>query len=154
MAKASRDKGKRGESEVVNLFEAAGLSAYRSAALQAGEVEGAADVTVRDFPELHVESKRCERYELPAWQRQADKAAGEDVPVIFYRRNGSSRKPEPWRAVVPGEWLAALLSEVAELRAWKALDDVLDANSAHVCPVDSAGKTCADYGLDCPSRAR
>lgn len=104
MAKASRDKGARGEREVVDLFEAAGLKAYRSAALQAGDVEGAADVTVRDFPGLHVEVKRCERYELPAWERQADEAAGDDTPIVFYRRNG-----EPWRAVVPGAWLAELL---------------------------------------------
>lgn len=113
----SRRKGKSGELEVVHVFGDAGLPAYRSAALQAGEVEGAGDVTVRDFPELHVEVKRTETYSLPAWQRQADAGAGEwGKPIVCYRRSGAPKTPEPWRAIVRLPWLAGILAELRELR--------------------------------------
>jgi Holliday junction resolvase len=112
MAKSSRDKGKRGEREVAEVFTAAGLPADRTAALQAGSVPGAGDVTVRDLPELHIESKRQETYDLGAWERQADVAAlSHQTPVIAYRKSR-----QPWRASVPLDWLAGILAELVRLR--------------------------------------
>lgn len=117
MAKASRNKGKRGELEVASVFTDAGLPANRTAALQAGGVPGFGDVTVHAFPDLFVESKRCERYELPKWEHQVWNDCPEGrVPVIAYRRSHTH-----WRAVVPLNWLADTLAELAKLRAERAM---------------------------------
>lgn len=115
MSKASRDKGKRGELEVVHVFRDAGLQADRTAALQAGSVEGVGDVTVQTaYGDVAVEVKRTETYSLPAWQRQAD-ASG--AVAIAYRRSGTPKTPEPWRAVVRLDFLASLMAELTRLRA-------------------------------------
>lgn len=104
MGRASREKGKRGEREVVALAREHDLEADRTAALQAGGVPGAADVRLRAFPGLHVEVKRDERLSVDRMVRQAEEdAPAAAVPVVAYRRNG-----EPWRAVVPLEYLARL----------------------------------------------
>jgi Holliday junction resolvase len=104
MGRASRDKGKRGEREVADLFERAGVPARRTAALQA-DGQGGADVSLA-IPGLHVEVKRAERIELPAWLAQAERDAPEGVePVVIFRRSR-----DKWRAVVDAEWLARLLS--------------------------------------------
>lgn len=118
MAKASRDKGARGELEVARIFTDAGLPAHRTAALQAGRVPGAADVAVQAFPGLHIETKRCETYRLPEWHAQVDQAALPcQVPVIAYRKSGTGSKPEPWRAAVRLTWLAGVLTELVQLRS-------------------------------------
>jgi hypothetical protein len=112
MAKASRDKGARGEREVARVFTAAGLPADRTAALQAGGVPGAGDVTIRELPSLHVESKRTEKYTLPEWLAQVEAATLPGQPyVIAFRRSHA-----PWRGVVDLAWLADLLAELAALR--------------------------------------
>lgn len=116
MAKFSRDKGKRGEREVVDLLAEEGLDAYREAALQAGEVEGAADVRIRQYPELAVEVKRRESYAVPEWQRQVEEAHGDAPYVIAYRKSGKPRHPEPWRAIVDLRWLARVLADLDRLR--------------------------------------
>lgn len=116
MAKRERDKGKRGELEVAHVFKDAGLPADRTAALQAGSVPGVGDVTVRSLPLLHIESKRCERYELPAWLRQVDEARLDgQAYVVAFRRSRDS-----WRAVVDLGWLASVLAELERLRAMSA----------------------------------
>src|SRR4051794_13106410 len=98
MAKASRDKGVRGEREVVRLAGAFGLTAQRTAALQAAgkRIPGAADVTIAELPGLHLEVKRDERLSVDRMVDQAEADAGDREPVVVYRRNG-----QPWRAVVP-----------------------------------------------------
>lgn len=124
MAKASRDKGKRGELEVAAVFTAAGLPADRTAALQAGSVPGAGDVTVRALPNLHVESKRVETYKLPEWLRQVEAARLPGQPyVVAFRKNGTPRNPEPWRGIVDLAWLAQLLAELERLRAESAIQE-------------------------------
>jgi hypothetical protein len=117
MSKASRDKGKRGELEVAHVFTDAGLPADRTAALQAGSVPGAGDVTIRELPRLHVESKRTKTYSLPEWLRQVEEARLPDQSyVIAFRKDGTPKAPEPWRGIVDLVWLAELLAEVQSLR--------------------------------------
>lgn len=107
MGKASRDKGATFEREVANRAKAKGLTAYRTAQLQAGRIPGAADVVIEEWPELHVEAKRDERLSVDAMVRQADAAAAArgQEPVVVYRRNR-----QPSRAVVRWEFLLDLLT--------------------------------------------
>jgi Holliday junction resolvase len=103
VGRPSRDKGKRGEREVVELAKAAGFEdAHRTAAMQSSRVEYA-DVHIH--PELHAEVKRQENLRLPEWTRQAEEQARPGAePVVFYRRSN-----EPWRASVDAAWLLRLL---------------------------------------------
>lgn len=103
MSKASREKGKRGEREVRDILRRYGFQAMRDGHQRE---QGHQDV-IHDIPGLHIEVKRQERLCLPAWTRQAEMDAGEGkVPVVAYRTNG-----EPWRACLPLEDLAKLLSQ-------------------------------------------
>lgn len=118
MGKPSRDKGKRGENEVVEIFRSAGANgAKRTAALQAGTrhfgVEADADVWVADG--FHVEVKRCETLRIPAWLRQLDRDCPESAEGILAFR----RSRERWRALVS----CKLLDE---------LEDALDGTEGHI----------------------
>lgn len=120
MGKASRDKGAAGEREFASVAREAGLEAERTAQLQAGRrVEGAPDVTVYTWPELHVEVKRDERMSVDRMVRQSVEDAaryrGEArIPIVAWRRNGSGRKG--WRVDCPAEHYLGLLAEVERLR--------------------------------------
>lgn len=103
----SRDKGARGERDVVNTARRHGLRADRTAQLQANAVRevGEPDVKLHDFPGLHVEVKHDERMSVDAMVRQATEDAGAKSPIVVWRRN---RKP--WRADVPLDLLLDLLA--------------------------------------------
>lgn len=111
----SRDKGKRGELEVVFRVVGSGLSARRTAPLQAaGKLDPAlkvGDIQIAQFPTLHIEVKRDERKSVDAMVRQAEADAPEGhTPVVVYRRNN-----RPWSAVVPLSYLLDLLLRADEL---------------------------------------
>jgi Holliday junction resolvase len=94
MAKSQRDKGARGEREVVAILKHEGYDdAERTAGMQAnGFVRKHADV--HGLPGLHMEVKRQETLHLDAWhaQAEAESEVSGDVPVVVYRRSG-----KPWR---------------------------------------------------------
>lgn len=104
MGKASRDKGRRGEREVRDVFRAAGVPADRGGWRQVAEADVPDVVTVAG---IHVEVKRCERLTLPQWLRQAETAAALTgaTPAVAFRQNG-----QPWRVVVPLDHYAALVA--------------------------------------------
>lgn len=107
MGKASRDKGKRGEREVVAIFRDAGCDrAKRTAPLQAAGLDhGDADVFIGDG--FHVEVKYQETLRLPAWLRQLDRdTQGDDHGILAFRRSR-----ERWRAVVPLSLVSVLIQE-------------------------------------------
>lgn len=85
---SSRDKGKRGEREIVRYYSDRGFSAIRTAPLQAGFVEGAADVSgVGNF---HIEVKRQEALNIWKALEQAEGDAAEGmIPTVHFRRNRS-----------------------------------------------------------------
>lgn len=86
----SRDKGLRGELELRHLFEAAGATSLHNLEGQGDQILELADVL------YHVECKRRERLDIPAWCRQAEgEADARMVPLVVYR---SSR--QPWRVVL------------------------------------------------------
>lgn len=102
LAKASRDKGIRGEREVAAIFQTAGFDCNRvpnSGALRIkGDLYGKLPV--------HVEVKFAERWDIPGWLGQAKAEAPQGVtPVLCFRRSR-------------GEWYAALpLSAYIEILA-------------------------------------
>jgi Holliday junction resolvase len=107
----SREKGKRGERELVNLAKLADLAARRTAPLQSARTNGAADVEFLDFPYLHIEVKRDERMSVDAMVKQAETEASEGrTPVVAWRRND-----RPWYAAVPLPFLLELLNAAREL---------------------------------------
>lgn len=102
-------KGKRGEREVRDVFRRHGFDVERtpnSGGLRwKGDLQGIAGV--------HVEAKRAERLELPAWLRQtyADCPDGH-LPVLAFRRSRTAGDPTgTWHAVIPLDALARLLRE-------------------------------------------
>jgi Holliday junction resolvase len=85
---SSRDKGKRGEREIVKYYIDRGFDAIRTAPLQAGFVEGAADVSgVGNF---HIEVKRQEALNIWKALEQSERDAKDGmIPTVHFRRNRS-----------------------------------------------------------------
>lgn len=103
MGASERDKGARGEREVAAIFRAHGFDCDRvpnSGGLRLkGDLYG-------DLP-VHVEVKRQERLQLWQWLGQARDEAGDGVPLVAFRRNGSE-----WYAALPLAALADLLKRM------------------------------------------
>lgn len=102
VAKASRDKGARGEREVRDAFRKHGFDVDRvpnSGGLRIrGDLYG-------NIPRLHIEVKRAERWDVPAWIKQAESDAFDhQTPIVCMRRNASR-----WYAVLPLVDLVPLL---------------------------------------------
>ena len=85
---SSRDKGKRGEREIANLYKEHGFEARRTAPLQAAGFCDAADVSgVAGF---HIEVKRQEALNIWKALEQAERDAPDGViPTVHFRRNRS-----------------------------------------------------------------
>ena len=101
----SKNKGKRGELEVAELFRRFGFAARRGQQFQGGA--DSPDVVVCGLEgEYHVEVKRTET--LSIWlamaQAEHDAARGE-VPLVLHRRS-----KKPWLAILPAEDLLRLLA--------------------------------------------
>lgn len=104
MAINSREKGKRGELEVVRLLQKYGWKDARRTAQHCGNnPEGAADVV--GLPGIHIEVKRVEHLNIDDAMDQSRRDAaetGNDTPVVFHRRAG-----KPWKVTMDAEdWLA------------------------------------------------
>lgn len=91
----SKNKGKRGELEVAHILQDRGFDARRSQQY-CGATEDAADVV--GLPGYHIEVKRCENIRLMDWIRQAERDAGENVPLVVFRQSH-----EKWRVVLDFE---------------------------------------------------
>ena len=104
MPKRSRDKGKRGEREVVALFKSHGFEARRGQQYRGGP--DSPDV-IHDVPGLYVEVKFREQTSLFVALEQASRdAAPEDAPVVFVRK---LRKP--WVVVMDADDFLDLMEE-------------------------------------------
>ena len=110
MGKASRDKGKRGEREVVDLFCEKGYEARRTA-----QVDGSlsSDVVLTSPAALHIEVKRRKRIVADDFMKQAehDALTRRDIDtfaeVVFMREDGG-----PWRVIVSSEFFFNAMSEM------------------------------------------
>lgn len=120
MGKASRDKGASGEREVATIFRSHGFTCQRTPNsgglmfkgdliwenIEASGARGATPTRLSTFPRIHVEVKRSERWDVPAYIRQAELDAEGKPWLVAMRRNRT-----PWYAVVPLEWLVQLLAK-------------------------------------------
>ena len=88
MGKMQREKGKRFEREVANLFKEEGFKATRSAQCM-GKTGQAADVI--GVPYLHIECKHVEQMKLYEWIAQAirdTEAEGKgNLPCVIHKQN-------------------------------------------------------------------
>jgi hypothetical protein len=85
MGRMSKAKGKRGERECASeLRELLGCDARRGVQYQGGP--DSPDVVLKGL-RIHVECKRVERLDLYGAMRQAIDDAGDDVPIVWHRKN-------------------------------------------------------------------
>jgi hypothetical protein len=104
----SRNKGKRGELEIVHLLrDNLGIDCNRNYKQVAQAQHGDIEQLVGPFL---IEIKNCADLEIPAWWRQAVAAAMQRsaLPCVAYKVKGA-RDPFRWRFIVPlpqssGEW--------------------------------------------------
>ena len=94
MSKASRDKGKRGERELAQLFTGEGYPAKRFGFAQSscGGVDGA-DVVCAALPWLHIECKRYNKFmgsKLRAALEQSERDRKPNtIASVFHREDDS-----------------------------------------------------------------
>lgn len=89
----SKQKGKRGELEVVQIFRDAGFPAERTAQYCGNNPEGIADV--RGVPGVHIEVKRVEHINIDDALDQSKRDAGKTdggIPIVVHRRSGKCWK--------------------------------------------------------------
>ena len=96
MGAMSRRKGAAGERELFALLEEhLGIAIKRNLEQTRG---GGADSY--DLPGYAIEVKRVEQLAVDRWWSQAVMQAGSAIPVLAYRQSR-----QPWRFVVPLEWV-------------------------------------------------
>ena len=87
MGKLSREKGKRGERELVGKLREHGFADAHRSQQFSGKGESAADVIA--LPAIHIECKRVERLNISDAMAQAKRdAKNGDKPAVFHRKNG------------------------------------------------------------------
>lgn len=95
MGKMSRDKGARGEREIIDLLQPIANAVYAEAGQHAPQLKrtssmqadgGGCDIAGIDW--LALEVKRCETLHVAQWWQQCLKQAKSgQMPVLAYRRN-------------------------------------------------------------------
>ena len=93
IGRGSKNKGKWGEREVVQLLQAFGFKARRGQQYAGGgdSPDVIHNMQLSDDRAIHIEVKRAEKFLLWSSLDQArEDASPGDIPVVFYRK---SRKP-------------------------------------------------------------
>jgi Holliday junction resolvase len=102
----SRQKGKRGEREVVQLLKAHGYEARRGQQFKG--TPDSPDVVSESFHDFHIEVKRVEALSLYKAMSQAKEDASEiQRPIVFHKKNN-----EEWLVVMEAEELFKLLDDL------------------------------------------
>lgn len=99
----SRNKGKRGEREIVHLLQPVIDEVYASSGIQIPILQrntiqsdrGGFDIVGLDW--LAIEVKHQEQNNVNGWWKQTVQQAGKKMPVLFYRRNNAA-----WRVRTTG----------------------------------------------------
>lgn len=105
----SRNKGKRGERQVIDLLQPVVNQIYEAHGLEPPTLQrntlqsdfGGFDITGLEW--LALEVKRQEQLNVAAWWEQTCRQARNCEPVLFYRRNNGA-----WTVVMYGYLFAAL----------------------------------------------
>lgn len=94
MGRKSREKGKRGERELVHELQRFGFTETRRSQQYCGSAESADLV---GLPGVHIECKRMESFSPYKALEQAagDSAGTSNLPAVMHRRNG-----QPWIVVM------------------------------------------------------
>ncbi len=87
----SREKGKRGERELVSVLRGYGYDSRRGQ--QYCGANGDADVV--GLPGIHIECKRVEKLNLDDAMAQAKADSKGDIPAVFHRKNNGD-----WRVTL------------------------------------------------------
>mgnify|MGYP007101879398 CR=1 FL=1 len=115
MGKSSQRKGRAAERELAEILCGYGYAAKPGRALNYGS-----EADVIGLPGFHLEVKRCERLQLPAWIEQAERDAErmqDGVPVVIFRQNR-----QPWRVCLKlSEFLSLLGKGTGEEQAKNTL---------------------------------
>lgn len=108
MGMRSRRKGKVGEREVAQLLQRHGFEARRGQQFAGG---GDSPDVVHNIPNVHLEVKRVERFNLyeALARADADAGPGEDS-VVFHRRNG-----QKWVVVMDADYWLQLAAKAMEV---------------------------------------
>lgn len=83
MAINSRDKGQRGERELAKVLREHGYDSHRGQQFKGGS--DSPDVT--GIEGFHIECKRTEKTDIYGWMEQANRDAGDLIPVVMHRKN-------------------------------------------------------------------
>lgn len=107
MRKNSKQKGNRGERELVTFLKDFGFQARRTQQY-CGNTGDAADVVSTSLPMIHFESKRVQQLAIYTALEQAIEDSGKKdpniIPVVAHRKNH-----KPWIAILPLEDLLLIL---------------------------------------------
>lgn len=105
MGRASRDKGKAAERDVVNRFKARGIRARRiweDQSKPGGQVEGDIEIAVAVPP--YIEVRRRETLDIPGWIREIEGTRPERA--LIFRRSR-----EDWHVAIPLDYYIDLLEK-------------------------------------------
>jgi len=95
MAKASRDKGARGEREIIDLLQPIVDAVYKAAGREPPQLKRTSSMQadgggcdVHGIEWLALEVKRCETLQLETWWRQClSQTRPDQLPALCYRQN-------------------------------------------------------------------
>ena len=104
----SRDKGKRGELEVVALMKEHGFEARRGQQHRGGS--DSPDI-LHNIPNVHVEVKLRQTLSLYPALEKAKAESPDKVSVVFHRRNG-----KPWVAIIYAKDFLADMDQLRDIR--------------------------------------
>jgi hypothetical protein len=103
----SRDKGKRGELELVHWLEARGIQAIRGQQRKGGSDSPDIMHTIKD---VHIEVKRTETLRLWEGLEQAAADCRDRMPTLWFKRNRWQ-----WYVALPAADFVALLKRAEML---------------------------------------
>lgn len=106
----SKQKGKRGELELVEALRYAGYANARRSAQYCGNTGDAPDIIGVD--DLHIECKRVEQFSDEVALKQAERDARKgNLPVVMYRRNN-----EDWKVCTRLDMFLLIWGELTDLQ--------------------------------------
>ena len=118
MAVNGKQKGKRGELELVEALRTAGYANARRSAQYCGNTGEAPEVV--GIEGLHIECKRREQIQDEVFLQQAEREAKKGlVPLVVYRRSR-----EKWKVCLRLEVFLAIWSELTELQRYKIMEKI------------------------------